>query len=192
MSKSTSTDPPELWDPVIVQHLKDRYECPNFRILIVGRANAGKTTILEKVCGVQQGTKPIIRRAPTPAPKTTKTSLLHRIFNRPKRTRAPASGGVSSSTESLEPSIYASSNVSSSSAEFLKPSIYVSLVLRPPSFKPNTTQTSSAGSTTSMMRLHMKGATSSSMILVESKQEQLRRWKLSGSSSINGQPSTLN
>ena len=40
--------------------LKERYECPYFRILIIGRANAGKTTILEKVCGVQQGTKPII------------------------------------------------------------------------------------------------------------------------------------
>ena len=40
--------------------LKKRYKCPHFRILIIGRANAGKTTILEKVCGVQQGTKPII------------------------------------------------------------------------------------------------------------------------------------
>ncbi|KAF8347742.1 hypothetical protein F5887DRAFT_1258347, partial [Amanita rubescens] len=34
--------------------------CPHFRILIIGRANAGKTTILEKVCGIAQGTKPII------------------------------------------------------------------------------------------------------------------------------------
>ncbi|KAF8345403.1 hypothetical protein F5887DRAFT_884954, partial [Amanita rubescens] len=32
----------------------------HFRILIIGRANAGKTTILEKVCGVAKGTKPII------------------------------------------------------------------------------------------------------------------------------------
>ena len=40
--------------------LKKKYICPHFRILIIGRANAGKTTILEKVCGVQQGTKPII------------------------------------------------------------------------------------------------------------------------------------
>ena len=40
--------------------LKERYKCPYFRILIIGRTNAGKTTILEKVCGVQQGTKPII------------------------------------------------------------------------------------------------------------------------------------
>ena len=40
--------------------LKDRYKCPHFRILVIGRANAGKTTILEKVCAVAQGTKPII------------------------------------------------------------------------------------------------------------------------------------
>ena len=40
--------------------LKKQYECPYFRILVIGRANAGKTTILEKVCGVAQGTKPII------------------------------------------------------------------------------------------------------------------------------------
>lgn len=40
--------------------LKDRYACRHFRILVIGRANAGKTTILEKVCSVAQGTKPII------------------------------------------------------------------------------------------------------------------------------------
>ncbi|KAF8345415.1 hypothetical protein F5887DRAFT_1282650 [Amanita rubescens] len=43
-----------------VTALKERYKCPHFRILIIGRANAGKTTVLEKVCGVEQGTKPII------------------------------------------------------------------------------------------------------------------------------------
>ena len=40
--------------------LRDRYLCPHFHILVIGRANAGKTTILEKVCGVAKGTKPII------------------------------------------------------------------------------------------------------------------------------------
>ena len=40
--------------------LRDQYRCPHFRILVIGRANAGKTTILEKVCGVEKGTKPII------------------------------------------------------------------------------------------------------------------------------------
>ena len=40
--------------------LKGQYRCPHFRILVIGRANAGKTTILEKVCGVAKGTQPII------------------------------------------------------------------------------------------------------------------------------------
>ena len=40
--------------------LREQYKCPHFRILIIGRANAGKTTILERVCGVAKGTKPII------------------------------------------------------------------------------------------------------------------------------------
>ncbi|KAF8327980.1 hypothetical protein F5887DRAFT_159461 [Amanita rubescens] len=47
-------------DETHVQILKERYLCPHFRILVIGRANAGKTTILEKVCGVAKGTKPII------------------------------------------------------------------------------------------------------------------------------------
>ena len=40
--------------------LRDQYRCPHFHILVIGRANAGKTTILEKVCGVEKGTKPVI------------------------------------------------------------------------------------------------------------------------------------
>jgi ABC-type branched-subunit amino acid transport system ATPase component len=40
--------------------LREQYRCPHFRILVIGRANAGKTTILEKVCGVAKGTHPII------------------------------------------------------------------------------------------------------------------------------------
>lgn len=47
-------------EPESAAALKERYECPHFRILVIGRANAGKTTILEKICGVGQGTKPII------------------------------------------------------------------------------------------------------------------------------------
>ena len=47
-------------DETHVQMLREHYLCPHFRILIIGRANAGKTTILEKVCGVAKGTKPII------------------------------------------------------------------------------------------------------------------------------------
>jgi stage III sporulation protein SpoIIIAA len=43
-----------------IEMLKEQYRCHHFHILIIGRANAGKTTILEKVCGVAKGTKPII------------------------------------------------------------------------------------------------------------------------------------
>ena len=43
-----------------ITQLRERYRCPRFCILVIGRANAGKTTILEKVCAVVKGTKPII------------------------------------------------------------------------------------------------------------------------------------
>ena len=43
-----------------ITKLREQYKCHHFRILIIGRANAGKTTILEKVCGVAKGTNPII------------------------------------------------------------------------------------------------------------------------------------
>ncbi|KAF8658407.1 hypothetical protein AX14_007708 [Amanita brunnescens Koide BX004] len=42
---STGTD---ALDAESIAMLKKRYECPHFRILVIGRANAGKTTILEK------------------------------------------------------------------------------------------------------------------------------------------------
>ena len=35
--------------------------CPRFRVLIIGRRNAGKTTILEKMTGSEEGAKPVIR-----------------------------------------------------------------------------------------------------------------------------------
>ena len=47
-------------DDIHVQMLRKRYLCPHFRILVIGRANSGKTTILGKVCGVAKATKPII------------------------------------------------------------------------------------------------------------------------------------
>jgi GTPase SAR1 family protein len=37
-----------------------RANCPQFRILIIGKANAGKTTILRKVCNAKPDAKPII------------------------------------------------------------------------------------------------------------------------------------
>jgi len=40
-----------------------RHKCPQFRILIIGKANAGKTTILRKVCNAKPDKKPIIYNA---------------------------------------------------------------------------------------------------------------------------------
>jgi GTPase SAR1 family protein len=37
-----------------------RRECPKFRILVMGKANAGKTTILRKVCNAKPDAKPVI------------------------------------------------------------------------------------------------------------------------------------
>ena len=37
-----------------------RAECPQFRILIIGKANAGKTTILRKVCNAKPDVQPIV------------------------------------------------------------------------------------------------------------------------------------
>ena len=37
-----------------------RAECPKFRILIIGKANAGKTTILRKVCNAKPDAKPVV------------------------------------------------------------------------------------------------------------------------------------
>ena len=37
-----------------------REECSHFRILVIGKANAGKTTILRKVCNVGSDVKPIV------------------------------------------------------------------------------------------------------------------------------------
>jgi len=37
-----------------------RRECRQFRILVIGKANAGKTTILRKVCNAKPDAKPIV------------------------------------------------------------------------------------------------------------------------------------
>ena len=39
------------------------FQCRQFRILIISKANTGKTTILRKVCNAKQGTKPMICNA---------------------------------------------------------------------------------------------------------------------------------
>jgi GTPase SAR1 family protein len=40
-----------------------RAECPQFRILVIGKANAGKTTVLRKVCNAKPDAKPVIHDA---------------------------------------------------------------------------------------------------------------------------------
>ena len=37
-----------------------RMACPVFRILVIGKANAGKTTILQKVCNADENTIPVV------------------------------------------------------------------------------------------------------------------------------------
>jgi len=37
-----------------------RRQCRQFRILVIGKANAGKTTILRKVCNAKPDAKPIV------------------------------------------------------------------------------------------------------------------------------------
>ena len=66
--------------------LKAQYDCPHFRILVIGRANAGKTTILEKVCGVDQGTTPVIYdengvELKAPKPGVRLLAPIKQIFN---------------------------------------------------------------------------------------------------------------
>jgi hypothetical protein len=94
--------------------LKKQYECPHFRILVIGRANAGKTTILEKVCGVAQGTKPIIydkhgielktnigpKHGPEPEPEPPLPLSAGQLFDRglsPSSTYSMSSGHSKSS-----------------------------------------------------------------------------------------------
>jgi len=77
--------------------LKEQFECPYFRILIIGRANAGKTTILEKVCGVAQGTEPIIYDKDGEI--KSKSKLLSHIKQIFGKTSAPTATHLSPSIE---------------------------------------------------------------------------------------------
>jgi len=54
----SSGDPPVRQGALSAEQI--RGECPQFRILIIGKANAGKTTILRKVCNAKPDAKPII------------------------------------------------------------------------------------------------------------------------------------
>jgi len=54
----SSGDPPVRQGALSAEEI--RVECPQFRILIIGKANAGKTTILRKVCNAKPDAKPIV------------------------------------------------------------------------------------------------------------------------------------
>ena len=54
-----------------------RAECPQFRILIIGKANAGKTTILRKVCNAKPDAKPIIYDAEGKEVRQDTTEVCH-------------------------------------------------------------------------------------------------------------------
>jgi GTPase SAR1 family protein len=41
------------------EYLRLRRKCPRFRVLVIGRANAGKTTICQKMCNMTD--PPIVR-----------------------------------------------------------------------------------------------------------------------------------
>ena len=58
--EETTGDSCVLGESGLIKMLKEGYMSARFRILVIGRANAGKTTILEKVCKVEQGVKPIV------------------------------------------------------------------------------------------------------------------------------------
>ena len=57
----SSADLPVRQGALIAEEIRAR--CPQFRILIIGKANAGKTTILRKVCIAKPDAKPIIHDA---------------------------------------------------------------------------------------------------------------------------------
>ena len=63
---ATSSDTAEQAVPatdrskVVLSPEEIRKECPQFRILVIGKANAGKTTILRKVCNASPDAKPIV------------------------------------------------------------------------------------------------------------------------------------
>ena len=58
---STSNTQPTIdRNRVVIDSDKIRRECDQFRILVIGNANAGKTTILRKVCNASPDVEPIV------------------------------------------------------------------------------------------------------------------------------------
>jgi len=76
----------------LLRTLKDRYRCPYFRILVIGRANAGKTTILEKVCSVARGTISMIYDQNGEKLEPSKTHLIVEEYTIPSASWARSLG----------------------------------------------------------------------------------------------------
>jgi GTPase SAR1 family protein len=57
--------PPRGLDDTEIQDLQEfknvRLTCDRFRVLVIGKANAGKTTILKKMCGAAADEMPVVR-----------------------------------------------------------------------------------------------------------------------------------
>jgi len=74
--------------------------CKRFRVLIIGRRNAGKTTILEKMTGSEVGDKPEIRdkegRLVVRSSRTHLTSAVKLMFIGRPGTCQGMVGGLSS------------------------------------------------------------------------------------------------
>jgi septin family protein len=49
MADDAAQSTPEI-DQNLKEYLELRQKCPRFRVLVIGRANAGKTTICQKMC----------------------------------------------------------------------------------------------------------------------------------------------
>ena len=61
MDKATPVHQPTIANRrIALEPDQIREECRRFRILVIGKANAGKTTILRKVCNVGSDVKPIV------------------------------------------------------------------------------------------------------------------------------------
>ena len=157
--------------------LKKWYECPHFCILVIGRANAGKTTILEKVCGVAQGTKPIIIKS---NPEHKPELKLKSMFTPPASVK-----NLFNRNPLLSPMPLMPSPAASSSMTHLTPSLEVSCMVKQMDLQSLTCLNIINFRRAYMIlrtRLPPLEATLSSMTLRVLKLVQGRRWTLFGNS----------
>ena len=145
-----------------IKMLGERFKCPYFRILVIGRANAGKTTILEKVCGADKGTEPIIYDKDGKLSQYSSSYLAYSVCLGSK----------------LEPTeIHLMPSIEVSQALYVDVPIDVQEMIREEYMRLN-------------IKLHMKEATSFFMILKVLRLVEVLSWKLFGHS-LRGSPIKL-